>query len=115
MTINVLFLKARLQILKNLLKSERNDLNESQLNIIGEKTDGFSGADMKNLCQEASLGPIRAIQDIDARLTESMSLTDVRPISFDDFHMALKRVNASVSKGDLDQYLDWNKLFGSGA
>lgn len=106
---------ARSQILKNLLKSERNDLNESQINEISEKTDGFSGADMKNLCQEAALGPIRAIQNIEYLLSETMALTDVRPISIEDFDLALKRVNASVSKGDLDQYLNWNKVFGSGA
>lgn len=104
---------ARLQILKNLLRTERNDLDESQINEICEKTDGFSGADMKDLCQEAAVGPIRGIQNINAFLNRSMPLTDVRPVSFNDFQLALTRVTASVSKGDLDQYLVWNKMFGS--
>lgn len=89
-------------------------MNESQINEISEKTDGFSGADMKNLCQEAALGPIRAIDDFESLLSDPMALSNVRPISIDDFYMALKRVKASVSKDDLDQYLNWNKVFGSG-
>lgn len=41
--------------------TEKNSLSENNMNEIAELTDGFSGADMKSLCSEASLGPIRSI------------------------------------------------------
>jgi len=37
----------------------------------------------------------------------------VRPISYEDFVDALQQVRASVSKRDLDVYIDWNKQYGS--
>ena len=43
------------------MSSEKNDLTDEQVYEIAKLTDGYSGADMKNLCQEASLGPIRSI------------------------------------------------------
>lgn len=43
------------------MSTEKNDLTDDHVNEIAKLTDGYSGADMKNLCQEASLGPIRSI------------------------------------------------------
>lgn len=43
------------------MKAERNTLNSDEIEEIAELTNGYSGADIKNLCQEASLGPIRSI------------------------------------------------------
>lgn len=43
------------------MSNERNNLTEEDINEIADLSDGYSGADMKNLCSEASLGPIRSI------------------------------------------------------
>lgn len=53
------------------MSKERNDLTEENMSEVAELSAGYSGADMKNLCAEASLGPIRSIsismiQDIKA-------------------------------------------------
>lgn len=48
-------------MIKKLVSSENHILNEEDLNQIASMSDGYSGADMKSLCQEASLGPIRSI------------------------------------------------------
>ena len=32
-----------------------NDLNEEQLRIIAERTHGFSGSDLENLCRKGSI------------------------------------------------------------
>lgn len=42
------------------------------------------------------------------------NLFQVRPILFEDFDDALHQVRASVSEKDLDLYIQWNKLYGSG-
>ncbi|XKL66182.1 hypothetical protein PGB90_009602 [Kerria lacca] len=102
--------EARCQIVQRLMKTEKNNLTEDNINEIAKLTEGYSGADVKNLCQEASLGPIRSI---DFHLIGSIESQQVRPVSLVDFNSALKVVRCSVSSSDLNQYLEWNKLYGS--
>lgn len=105
-------LDARVQILSLLLKKERNQISKEEIMEIGRLTDGFSGADMKTLCHEALMGPIRSIRLEDM---QSIDVNDVRAVNFLDFTNALKRVRASVSKDDLIQYEKWDSTYGLGA
>jgi len=41
--------------------SENHVLSDNDLDKIASLSSGYSGADMKSLCQEASLGPIRSM------------------------------------------------------
>ncbi|XP_053695183.1 fidgetin-like protein 1 [Sabethes cyaneus] len=104
-------LPARVQILGRLLANEKNCLTSDEVNEIGQLSEGFSGADMKVLCHEASMGPIRSIPFDQLGLIKK---DDVRPVCFADFKTALGRVRASVSQNDLSQYVNWNRLYGSG-
>lgn len=99
---------ARIQIVRNLLNGQKHDISEPDLTVICQRTDGYSGSDMDNLCREAALGPIRSIRDI-----MNIDQNAVRAISLEDFEKALTQVRASVSKSDLTGYLDWNTQFGS--
>ncbi|KXJ81797.1 hypothetical protein RP20_CCG017823 [Aedes albopictus] len=105
-------LPARVQILSRLLGSEKNSLSSAEISEIGQLTDGFSGADMKVLCHEASMGPIRSIP---FDQLGQIGKDDVRPVCYEDFKAALGRVRASVSPNDLTQYVKWDRLYGSGA
>ena len=51
--------EARTCILARLLGKERHSVSEEELRMISEMTEGYSGADMANLCREAAYGPIR--------------------------------------------------------
>lgn len=44
-----------------MIQSENHVLTDDDLEKIASLSDGYSGADMKSLCQEASLGPIRSM------------------------------------------------------
>lgn len=105
-------LSARMQILTRLLANEKNSLASEEITEIGQLTDGFSGADMKVLCHEASMGPIRSIPLDQLGQIEK---EDVRAVCHEDFKAALGRVRASVSPNDLTQYVKWDRLYGSGA
>ncbi|XP_055544067.1 fidgetin-like protein 1 isoform X2 [Wyeomyia smithii] len=105
-------LPARIQILSRLLANEKNSLTPEEVNEIGKLSEGFSGADMKVLCHEASMGPIRSIPFDQLGL---IGKDDVRPVSYADFRTALGRVRASVSQSDLSQYVKWDQMYGSGA
>ena len=98
----------RKSIIINLLKHNVHSLTDEELNIIVEKSDGYSGSDLKALCEDAGLGPMREYTSI-----ESIDIDNVRPISFKDFEVALSGIRASVSKKDLHLLEEWNKTFGS--
>ncbi|KAM9477142.1 fidgetin-like protein 1 isoform 1-T2 [Clarias gariepinus] len=102
---------ARQQIVSSLMSREKSQLRVDELEKVVSSTEGFSGADMTQLCREAALGPIRSIQ-----LSDIATITpeQVRPILYCDFQEALKTVRPSVSTKDLELYEDWNKTFGCG-
>ncbi|XP_026211240.1 fidgetin-like protein 1 [Anabas testudineus] len=102
---------ARQQIVTNLMAREKNQLREHELESVVTATEGFSGADMTQLCREAALGPIRSIQLSDIA---TITADQVRPILYSDFQEALKTVRPSVSSKDLELYEEWNKTFGCG-
>lgn len=101
---------ARRQIVLNLMAQQNSDLNEADVQLICDKTDGYSGADMTNLCREAALGPIRSIP---FDKMETITPDQVRPIQLPDFEQALLQVRASVSNKDLELYAEWNRTYGS--
>lgn len=102
---------ARQQIVTNLMAREKNQLREQELESVVTATEGFSGADMTQLCREAALGPIRSIQLSDIA---TITADQVRPILYGDFQEALRTVRPSVSSKDLELYEEWNKTFGCG-
>lgn len=103
--------EARRQIVTNLMSHEKSQLGVDEMEKVVQGTEGFSGADMTQLCREAALGPIRSISlsDIATIMAEQ-----VRPILYSDFQEALKTVRPSVSSKDLELYEEWNKTFGCG-
>lgn len=57
------------------------------------------------------MGPVRSIPFTQM---QNISAENVRPVNFNDFNDALKRVRASVSPDDLQQYIKWNNTYGCG-
>ncbi|XP_012285761.1 fidgetin-like protein 1 isoform X2 [Orussus abietinus] len=104
-------LEARKQIIVNLLSSERHSLTTRDIEEIAELSKGYSGADMTNLCKEASMGPIRSIP---FNLLENIKKEDVREVTVEDFKQALTYVRSSVSQADLSIYVEWDRTYGTG-
>ena len=69
-------------------------------------TDGYSGADLHNLCAEAALGPIREIKDV-------RRIETIRKININDFLSGIKKVKPTVNIKELRNYEEWNNSFGS--
>ncbi|KAH8059693.1 AAA ATPase-like protein [Aureococcus anophagefferens] len=108
---------ARRSLLGTLLKHNRHSLSPAELDgDVVDRTRGFSGADIRNLCQEAAMGPMR---DVGSSLFAGggapgvLSEDQIPPISFAHFDNALKITRATVAPEDLVGYEAWDAQFGS--
>ncbi|KAH8311447.1 hypothetical protein KR044_006380, partial [Drosophila immigrans] len=85
------------------------------LNYVANQLEGYSGADITNVCREASMMSMRrkiaglTPEQIRQLATEEVDL----PVSNKDFNEAISRCNKSVSRADLDKYEKWMREFGS--
>lgn len=102
---------ARRQIVMRLMAREQCCLREEEVELVVQRSEGFSGADMTQLCREASLGPIRSLQAADIA---TITADQVPPITYGDFEKAFRTVRPSVSPTDLELYENWNRTFGCG-
>lgn len=98
----------RVMVLNN-LGEEKHSLSEEDVEEIADKTEGYSGSDMKHLCTEAAMFSFREVME---RLTE-LDKDDIRAITIEDFRSALATVKPSFSSEDLRQYIEWNNKYGS--
>lgn len=85
------------------------------LSVIAEAMDGYSGADITNVCRDASMMAMRrkiaglTPEQIRALAKEELEL----PVSPDDFFEAIRKINKSVSAEDLKKYEKWMTEYGS--
>lgn len=98
--------------------SEDVDLNE-----LAEKSEGYSGDDLANVCRDASMMGVRRVMEqarkdglsrdqVQALLKEQKNELNTA-VTRSDFIMALSKVNKSVSENDLGKYHEWMQEYGS--
>ncbi|CAN9507576.1 unnamed protein product [Ophioblennius macclurei] len=106
--------KGRVELLRINLK-ELELAGDVDMDKIAEQMEGYSGADITNVCRDASLMAMR-------RRIEGLTPEEIRNISRDEMHMpttmedfesALRKVSKSVSAADLEKYEKWIEEFGS--
>ena len=79
-------------------------------------TEGYSGADMSNVCREAAMMPLRRrlkASGIDVNEIETLRKEVDVPVSNKDFMEALKNIKKSVSNKHLEFYSEWMKKYGA--
>ncbi|KAJ2997303.1 Katanin p60 ATPase-containing subunit A1 [Globomyces sp. JEL0801] len=110
-------LESRKELLKLNLSTIKlaEDLNVDEL---ADKVAGYSGADITNICRDASLMSMR-------KRIKGLSATEIKtllsngpdefadPVSKEDMLAAISKIQSSVSKADLEKYEDWMKEYGS--
>mmetsp|Transcript_74280 Transcript_74280/g.145831 ORF Transcript_74280/g.145831 Transcript_74280/m.145831 type:complete len:111 (-) Transcript_74280:7-339(-) len=92
-----------------MLKKNKHELTSHDMDQLARDTQGFSGADLKALCTDAAMGPIR---QLGPRALE-VEVDQVPPITFKHFKRSLKGTKPSVAPSDLLQYEEWDKIYGS--
>lgn len=91
------------------------DLSRISISDLAEMTEGFSGRDLSNLCQEAVSRMILELNTSMERLTvkelETYRLAH-RPLEEGDFSSAMEKIKPSIQKEDLEKYDEWKQGFG---
>ena len=99
----------RATLLHVLLEKNNHRLTDSDVAKLAKETEGYSGADLKSLCTDAAMGPIRML----GSKALEVEAADVPPISFKHFRQSLRSMKPSVAPSDLVQYEEWDKVYGS--
>ena len=82
---------------------------------IAEHLEGYSGADITNVCRDASMMSMRRrIAGLSPEEIRAIPKAELNmPITEEDFKLALQKVSKSVSEQDIEKYVKWMDEFGS--
>jgi len=101
-------------LLKINLKEVRlaDDVN---MDMLAEKLQGYSGADITNVCRDASMMVMRRrIQGLTPSEIRNLSREELDiPTKWEDFLLALSHISPSVSAGDIAKYESWMEEYGA--
>ncbi|GBF93788.1 fidgetin [Raphidocelis subcapitata] len=90
------------------------ELGDAELAKVVEKTEGYSGSDMRNLIQEACQGPVReAVAAAGGERVAQLRGEDLRPVRLRDFQIAAKAQRASVTPAEIQRYEQYNDRHGA--
>lgn len=105
---------ARESLLKINLK-EVEIADDVNLKLVAEKLNGYSGADLTNVCRDASLMSMRRrIANLLPDQIRELNREELHmPVTAEDFSESMKKVSKSVSAEDLKKYQQWMQEFGS--
>ena len=81
-----------------------------------QKTEGYSGADLANVCRDAAMMPLRkkiAAGEVDIMRIKEMQDEINIALTQSDFLEAIKNVQKSVSQDQLNEYQNWMAEFGA--
>ncbi|KAK6106745.1 ATPase associated with various cellular activities (AAA) family protein [Brugia pahangi] len=104
----------RFQLLKLALAEVSID-EEVNLEIVADSLDGYSGADITNVCREAAMMSMRVrIANLTAEEIKALTQEEVDlPITANDFSQAIQNTSPSVSYSDVQKYEKWIHDFGA--
>ena len=115
--------EARKQMVRNHLpptiNSSTNGLDiktEIDYDLVAKKLEGYSGSDIKLLCKEAAMRPLRKVFDVlenvGGERTSSLPEIQLNPVTNDDLLAALSTTKPSARQLQ-DKYAEWQKEYES--
>lgn len=94
-----------------MLGKNDNNITDKEYSKLAKNTEGYSGSDLKNLCSDAAMGPVREL----GKGAMDATAKELPPISYKHCRQALKSTSPSVSQEELQVYLEWNQTYGTKA
>lgn len=104
------------------LKAARDEAEEENrrklCQVLASKTEGYTGSDIKLICREAAMMPMRRLMESNdpleiAAMKAKGELESKLRLDVEDFDEAIKRTSSSVDVDVLDQYTAWTEEFAS--
>lgn len=99
-------LPAREALIKKAISSVEHNLGLADMLTVGQKTDGYSSADLKALTKDVAMQPLR---EVDPSKIMTMDKDSLRPIKMADFTRSISQMAPSVSRATVQQYHDWHQ------
>ncbi|VAH98737.1 unnamed protein product [Triticum turgidum subsp. durum] len=97
-------------LLKNQLKGQAFKLSNHDLERLAVETEGYSGSDLRALCEEAAMMPIR---ELGPQNILTIKANQLRPLRYEDFRSAMTAIRPSLQKSKWDELEKWNEEFGA--
>ena len=88
------------------MSSCKHKLSAADLVFIGQKTEGYSSADLSSLVKDVAMQPLR---DISPSNILSMDSNNLRAVIKADFVKSMQVIPPSVSQATIQQYHDWHQ------
>ncbi|KAI8800231.1 P-loop containing nucleoside triphosphate hydrolase protein [Cladochytrium replicatum] len=103
----------RRELLKINLQSIK--VADVDLDEVARKVEGYSGADITNICRDASMMSMRKIiRGMTPEQIKNIPKDQLEaPATMPDFEAAIKKIQSSVSQADLKRYEEWMAEYGS--
>ncbi|KAJ1529975.1 hypothetical protein ONE63_006703 [Megalurothrips usitatus] len=102
---------ARMQIMSKTMERQRHSLDSDHFCALVRRLEGYSAADIVQVCHEAVMGPIREVM-AEIKDVQLLSKDKIGPVNIQHFDAALKCIKPSVSTGEIEVYERWNRDFG---
>ena len=94
--------------IKTIITQNKCNITDEEYKKIAEMCNNYSNSDLKELCREAAYEPLRELNVKSLKKVE-----ELRPIVFDDFNKAVRKVKGTLTKKILMELENWNKEFGA--
>ena len=100
--------KERKGFIKTIVTQNKYNITDDEFLKIAEMCNNYSNSDLKELCREAAYEPLRELN-----VKSLAKVEELRPIVFEDFNKAVRKVRGTLTKKILKELEDWNKEFGA--
>ena len=94
--------------IKTIITQNKCEITDEEYKKIADMCNNYSNSDLKELCREAAYEPLRELN-----VKSLKKVGELRPIVFDDFNKAIRKVKGTLTKKILTDLENWNKEFGA--
>ena len=94
--------------IKKIITQNKCNITDEEFMKIAKMCNNYSNSDLKELCREAAYEPLRELNTSNLK-----KVSELRPIVFDDFIKAIRKVRGTLTEGILKQLEKWNQEFGA--
>ena len=94
--------------IKKIISQNKCNISDQEFYKIAKMCNNYSNSDLKELCREAAYEPLRELNT-----TSLQKVDELRPMTFEDFNKAVRKVRGTLTKDILRQLEKWNEDFGA--